>query len=81
MQVPRSLLRADGRSIYQRHGGVRYARVQLAVEERLVVQAGAGAAPDARRRRASTRRRPGDSRTRWPEARWKFKIIIPNVRS
>jgi hypothetical protein len=61
---------------------VRYAtRVQLAMEERLVVQAGAGAAPDARRRRASTRRRPGDSRTRWPEARKEFKIIIPNVRS
>ena len=28
--VPRSLLRADGRSIYQRHGGTRYAtRAQL----------------------------------------------------
>ena len=46
MQVPRSLLRADGRSIYQRHGGVRYAtRAQLAMEERLVAQAGADAAP------------------------------------
>ncbi|MFY9864839.1 MAG: hypothetical protein WAK58_13585, partial [Trebonia sp.] len=53
--------------------------MQLAMEERLVVQAGAGAAPDARRRRASTRRRPGDSRTRWPETRWKFKIIHPGV--
>ena len=46
VEVPRSLLRADGRSIYQRHGGVRYAtRAQLAMEERLVAQAGAGAAP------------------------------------
>ena len=46
VQVPRSLLRADGRSIYQRHRGVRYAtRAQLAMEERLVTQAGADAAP------------------------------------
>ena len=46
VEVPRSLLRADGRSIYQRHGGVRYAtRAQLAMEERLVAQAGAGTAP------------------------------------
>jgi hypothetical protein len=50
VQVPRGLLRADGRSIYQRHGGVRYAtRAQLAVEERLVAQAEAGAAPGARK--------------------------------
>ena len=46
VEVPRSLLRADGRSVYQRHGGVRYAtRAQLAMEERLVTQAGAEAAP------------------------------------
>ena len=46
VEVPRSLLRADGRSIYQRHGGVRYAtRAQLAMEERLVAQAGAEVAP------------------------------------
>ena len=46
VEVPRSLLRADGRSVYQRHGGVRYAtRAQLAMEERLVAQAGAEAAP------------------------------------
>jgi hypothetical protein len=46
VEVPRSLLRADGRSIYQRHGGVRYAtRAQLAMEERLVAQASAEAAP------------------------------------
>lgn len=46
VEVPRSVLRADGRSIYQRHGGVRYAtRAQLAMEERLVTQASAGTAP------------------------------------
>jgi AAA domain/TrwC relaxase len=46
VQVPRSLLRADGRSIYQRHGGVRYAtRAQLAMEDRMLAQACAGDAP------------------------------------
>jgi conjugative relaxase-like TrwC/TraI family protein len=46
VEVPRSLLRADGRSVYQRHGGVKYAaRVQLAMEERLVAQARVDAAP------------------------------------
>jgi hypothetical protein len=46
VEVPRSLLRADGRSVYQRHGGVRYAtRAQLAMEERLVAQARADASP------------------------------------
>jgi hypothetical protein len=50
VEVPRSLLRADGRSIYQRHGGVRYAtRAQLAMEERLVAQAEVGTAPRLRR--------------------------------
>ena len=43
-EVPRSLLRADGRSIYQRHGGIRYAtRAQLAMEERMLAQARATA--------------------------------------
>ena len=46
MEVPRSLLRADGRSIYQRHGGVRYAtRAQLAMEERMIAHADADGAP------------------------------------
>src|SRR5262245_45792308 len=46
VRVPRSLLRADGRSIYQRHGGVKYAtRVQLSMEERMVAQARADGAP------------------------------------
>jgi hypothetical protein len=35
--VPPSLRRADGRSVYQRHGGVRYAtRAQLGMEERML---------------------------------------------
>ena len=46
VQVPRSLLRADGRSIYQRHGGTRYATgAQLAMEERMLAQARASVAP------------------------------------
>jgi hypothetical protein len=46
VEVPRGLLRADGRSIYQRHGGVRYAtRAQLGMEERMLAQARGGGAP------------------------------------
>jgi AAA domain/TrwC relaxase len=45
-EVPGSLLRGDGRSIYQRHGGVRYAtHTQLALEERLLAHARASGAP------------------------------------
>ena len=45
-EVPGSLLRADGRSIYQRHGGVRYAtHAQLSIEQRMLAIARAGAAP------------------------------------
>src|SRR5262249_38227553 len=44
--VPASLRRADGRSVYQRHGGVKYAtKVQLSREEKLVAQAGARGGP------------------------------------
>ncbi len=44
--APGCLLRADGRSVYQRHGGVKYAtRVQLSAEEQLVAQAQAAIAP------------------------------------
>jgi hypothetical protein len=44
--VPPSLRRADGRSVYQRHGGVRYAtRAQLGMEERMLAQACAEGAP------------------------------------
>jgi hypothetical protein len=53
-EAPRALLRADGRSIYQRHGGVRYAtRAQLAMEERMVTQAGADGAPRVTRAEAA----------------------------
>jgi hypothetical protein len=45
-EVPRSLLRADGRSVYQRHGGVRYAtHAQLFLEERMLALARATGAP------------------------------------
>jgi conjugative relaxase-like TrwC/TraI family protein len=45
-EVPRSLLRADGRSVYRRHGGVRYAaRAQLSMEDRMAAQASAQGAP------------------------------------
>jgi TrwC relaxase/AAA domain len=44
-EVPRSLLRADGRSVYQRHGGTRFAtRAQLVMEERMLAQARANGA-------------------------------------
>ena len=53
-EVPRSLLRADGRSVYQRHGGMRYAtRAQLAMEERMLAQAGASGAPRMTRAQAA----------------------------
>ena len=53
-EVPRSLLRADGRSIYQRHGGTRYAtRAQLVMEERMLTQARANNAPRLTRAQAA----------------------------
>ena len=53
-EVPASLLRADGRSVYQRHGGTRYAtRAQLAMEERMVAHAAAGRAPSLARAEAA----------------------------
>ena len=54
VQVPASLLRADGRSVYQRHGGVRYAtRAQLTMEERMLAQARASGAPRMDRAQAA----------------------------
>ena len=54
VEVPRSLLRADGRSIYQRHGGIRYATgAQLAMEERMLTQARADNAPRMTRAQAA----------------------------
>ncbi|HEX3965126.1 MAG TPA: AAA family ATPase [Trebonia sp.] len=53
-EVPASLLRADGRSIYQRHGGTRYAtRAQLAMETRMLTQASATGAPHLTRAQAA----------------------------
>jgi conjugative relaxase-like TrwC/TraI family protein len=53
-EVPRSLLRADGRSIYQRHGGVRYAtHAQLSLEDRMLALARAGGAPRMTRAEAA----------------------------
>ena len=52
--VPRSLLRADGRSVYQRHGGMRFAtRAQLVMEERMLTQARASGAPRLTRAQAA----------------------------
>jgi conjugative relaxase-like TrwC/TraI family protein len=45
-EVPASLRRADGRAVYQRHGGVRYAtHAQLTMEQRMVALARASGAP------------------------------------
>jgi hypothetical protein len=53
-EVPASLRRADGRSVYQRHGGVRYAtRAQLAMEARTLAQARASTAPKLPREQAA----------------------------
>jgi hypothetical protein len=52
--TPPGLLRADGRSVYQRHGGVRYAtRVQLSMEERMVARARGRGAPAMTRDQAA----------------------------
>jgi hypothetical protein len=52
--VPASLRRADGRSVYQRHGGIKYAtKVQVSREEKLVAQAGARGAPTMTREEAA----------------------------
>ena len=45
-EVPAALLRADGRSVHRRHGGIRYAtHTQLTMEDRMVAQAAARTAP------------------------------------
>ena len=45
-EVPETLRRADGRSVYQRHGGVRFAtHAQLTMEQRMLALARAGGAP------------------------------------
>ena len=53
-EVPASMRRADGRSVYQRHGGVRYAtHAQLAMEACMLAQARAGTAPKLPREQAA----------------------------
>ena len=53
-EVPASLLRADGRSVYQRHGGTRYAtRAQLVMEEHMAAQASTSGAPRLARTEAA----------------------------
>ena len=54
VDLPGDLLRADGRSVYRRHGGTRYAtRAQLSMEERMVAQAQAATAPRMTREAAA----------------------------
>src|SRR5205085_3636551 len=46
VHLPERLIRADGRSVYRRHAGARYAtQVQLSTEERMVARAGRALAP------------------------------------
>jgi conjugative relaxase-like TrwC/TraI family protein len=52
--APRGLLRADGRSVYQRHGGVRYAtHAQLTLEQRMLALARDSGAPRMDRAQAA----------------------------
>ena len=52
--VPGSLLRADGRSVYRRHGGVRFAtHAQLTMEQRMLALARDGGAPRLDRAQAA----------------------------
>ena len=67
VDLPGDLVRADGRSVYRRHGGTRYAtRAQLSMEEAMVAQAQAAdrAADDPRGRRGRARRGPRAARAR-----------------
>ena len=78
--VPRSLLRADGRSVYQRHGGVRYAtRAQLAMEDRMLAQARADGAP--RLTRADAARALGADPARLEHALYGSARDTPNERT
>ena len=79
-EVPASLLRADGRSVYQRHGGVRYAtHAQLTMEQRMLALARASGAPrmDRAERRAGARRGPGAARRRagWRRAARRMRTV------
>jgi hypothetical protein len=73
--VPRSLLRVDRRSVYQRHGGVRFAtRPQLAMEARMLAPSARRrrAAPDPRRCRASDHHAEEVWRTGRPRRFWRI---------
>jgi conjugative relaxase-like TrwC/TraI family protein len=55
VDLPGDLIRTDGRSVYRRHGGTRYAtRAQLSMEERMLAQAQAATAPRMTREDAAT---------------------------
>ena len=80
VEVPGSLLRADGRSVYQRHGGVRYAtRAQLAMEERMLAQARGDGAP--RLTRADAARALGADPARLEHALYGSARDTPNERT
>jgi conjugative relaxase-like TrwC/TraI family protein len=54
VSVPPDLIRADGRSVFHRHGGTRYAtQVQLSLEDRLVAQASGQGAPRLSRKESA----------------------------
>src|SRR5580692_1687755 len=54
VNVPGSLLRADGRSVYRRHGGVRFAtHAQLSMEQRMLALARDAGAPRMDRAQAA----------------------------
>jgi hypothetical protein len=79
-EVPRGLLRADGRSVYQRHGGIRYAtRAQLGMEERMLAQARAGGAP--RLTRADAARALGVEPGRLEHALARAALAAPDART
>jgi hypothetical protein len=54
LRVPEARLRADGRSVYQRHGGIRYStRAQMAMEEKILAMAQREGAPSLARETAA----------------------------
>jgi len=54
VNLPRSLLRADGRSVYQRHGGMRFAtHAQLTMKQRMLALARASGVPRLDRAQAA----------------------------
>jgi hypothetical protein len=65
VQAPASLLRADGRSVYRRHGGVRFAtHAQLTMEQRMLALARDGGAPRMDRAQAARALGAGPSAAR-----------------